>query len=424
MKNLISCFFLLFVALKGYAQISPEKWRADIEFLRVELPAKHVDLFSKISNKDFEKDLRTLSENLAGQSDLQIGLQLQAILSKAGDSHTRLELRPLMLKELPIPFGLGWYADGLYVSGTVKRFEQTLSKKVLKINGFTVKDALEKMGVFVGQDNEFTLRKDALPWFRFPTAIRLAGLGATDTLELLLENPDGQPETRKVYPLDISSRADMMPAKVQQQSKRDIRWQPTQSIFSMQWLAEDSVLYVQYNRCLSREMSLAMGDSAGAQTYPPFQPLSDSVVAFVQRTPGAKLFFDIRFNGGGGANDGINFAKRLAEIPTLNRKEKLFVAINLYTSSAAVQVATVFSQLTRATLLGDPPAMPSNHFGEARSFTLPNSGLVVFYSTKFMRMVKGNPAFLQPDVLLEMKYEDFRLGRDPVLDYVRRFGSD
>ncbi|HNL38917.1 MAG TPA: hypothetical protein PKH43_07285, partial [Saprospiraceae bacterium] len=210
------------------------------------------------------------------------------------------------------------------------------------------------------------------------------------------------------------------PAQIQPKDP-DLRWQPLQYLFFVNWLEPEKVVYVQYNRCASREMALASGDSLMAEQLPPFQPLADSIIFLMRQHPDAKLFFDLRFNNGGAAADGVNFAKRISELPDINTKDRLFVAVNLYTFSSAVQIATVFQNGTKATLIGDAPAEKPNHYGEVRSFTLPNSRLKVVHSTRFMQIMDGNPSALEPDKVIEPSFDDFRNGRDPVLNYVRKY---
>lgn len=417
MKNLILAL-LFFAVGKISAQLTPEQWRADLQYLGAELPRRHPDFFKNHREADFRRDLKALSDNLAGRSDLEIALAAQSLVARAADAHTRIDLKPVLQSQKPIPIGLGWYADGVYVSGTVKGFEKILGKKILKVNGLEIGQVAERLGRFVPRENDFALRKDVWQFLRFPEACRLAGIANSDTLELLLETAPGQTETRRIFPLDLNNPRDMQPASFQP-SDPDLCWQPPQGPFTAEWLATDSILYLRYYRCLSSEMSLAAGDSVSASRLPEFGPFADSLIAFMARRPGARLFIDLRFNSGGGASDGIGLARRIAEIPALNRPDRLFVATNLYTFSSAVQIGAFFGEKTNATLVGEPTAERPNHFGEVRSFGLPNSQLTVYYSTKFMRMVPGDPATLQPDVLIDMRFEDFRQGKDPVLDYVR-----
>lgn len=418
--NILALLIASFYQIDAQPTLSPERWKADLDLLRTELPARHPSLYEHWSKKDFERRLADLSENVGHLTDAQIAIELQAVLAQAGDAHTRIDLMPILQREPVIPIGFGYYAGGIYISGTVKKFEKALGKKVLKVNDLDAEAVLKKAGRYVAQENPYTNRRDALQYLRFPTTFRLAGISADDTLRLLVEDRAGKRETVRVFPLDVTKRTDaMMPASISPESP-DLRWQPSGQLFTSQWLPADSTLYVRYDRCLSKEMALAAGDSVSAQRLPPFQPFADSIVALVQRTPGAKLLFDLRFNAGGDASDAASLARRLAAIPGINRKDKLFVGINFYTASAAIQAAALFHELTQATLLGEPTAQRPNHYGEVRSLRLPNSGLNVLYPTKFMRVTKGNPDTLAPDQLLEVRFDDFRQGKDPVLDFVRK----
>ncbi|MEI6408418.1 MAG: hypothetical protein WCR52_03475 [Bacteroidota bacterium] len=413
---------LLLVAIGGNAaaQTAPEKWRADLEIIRKEIPTRHPDLFKYTSKKKFEQALKDIADNLGGKADMQIALEIQSALSLAVDQNTHLELTPMLMSENPIPYGLGYYADGLYVSGTVKRFEKAVGKKVLKINGIDTKEALEKISRYIATENKFCVYKEGLNYLRFPVAFRQAGISTTDTLNLTLENKTtGKPETVKLFPIDINNRKEMVPTQIQQE-KRDIRWQPAKGFFTEQWLASDSVYYLQINRCASSEMALTAGDSASAQQLPPFKPFEDAVIAFLQSNPNAKVLIDLRFNPGGGGGDGVRLAQRISEIPTANRSGKLFVAVNLYTSAAAIQVAAAFRTKTKAALIGETPAGRPNQFGDNRAFTLPNSRIQIWYPTTFKQTVKGNPDTLELDTPIPLNFEDFRKGKDPVLDYVRK----
>ncbi|MBL7805785.1 MAG: hypothetical protein JNL02_18725 [Saprospiraceae bacterium] len=418
MRQLVFVLFFLVPAF-CMAQLTPEQWRADLEYLRTTLPAKHPGFAQKPFSDRFQNSLTELEAGLAGRNDLDIALDLQAILSASGDAHTRVDLLPMLQKIYPVPLGLGWYADGIYVSGTTKRYKAILGKKIVRINGLDTETALQKTGRFVAMENDQAVFKDGLQWFRFPAAFRQAGVSNSDTLAITYEDQPGKLQTIKVFPINPANQTDMQPAQIVPK-ENDLRWRPLQYLFFLEYLESDKVLYVQYNRCISREMTLARGDTANAMQLPAFQPFADSILYLMRQHPEARLVFDLRFNPGGGASDGIEFARRIAEIPEINRKDRLFVAVNLYTFSSAVQIAAVFDEHTNATLIGDQPAERPNHYGEVRSFRLPNSGLEIVHSSRFMRIVEKNGKALDIDQKITPSFDDFKNGKDPVLDFVRK----
>jgi hypothetical protein len=166
-------------------------------------------------------------------------------------------------------------------------------------------------------------------------------------------------------------------------------------------------------------MQLAQGDSLGASQLPPFQPLADSVVTLLNQHPGARFFFDLRFNNQGIPADGIALAQRLAAMPFANLPNRLYVAVNRFTAGAAVEIAATFQAQTNATLIGEVPPQRPNHFGDPRDLILPNSRIQVFYGSRAVKAVADNPATLRLAVPIPLPFEAFRDGRDPVLDYVR-----
>lgn len=413
---------LLLWTVWGHAQsrITVDNWRQDIDSLQRQLPAVHPNFFATYPRKDFEQDLSNLKARLGGKSDFQIGLELQTIVAKAGDAQTRLDLTELLVHQKVIPFALSVWSGDLYVSATIHRYEKISGAKILKINDLTVKEALTKMGRFVGQENEYTSLRDALTWFRFPEALRMAGVSTTDTLTLLVESKAGQQELVKVAALDPAkppTRTDNAPVVVQPQ-RPDLRWQPAQAFFSQQWLPKDSVLYVQYNRCLSSEALLAIGDSMTAAQYPSFRVFADSMFAFMAKTPYAKVLIDLRYNPGGDPSDGLVLAQRIAALPKARRPAQLLVATNLFTQGAAVEVAASLAS-AGVKLIGEPSGTRPNHYDGIRQFMLPNSHLPVQFGMQYRQVQKGKSNVLAPKVLIPTTFMQYRNGRDPVLDYVR-----
>ena len=57
-------------------------------------------------------------------------------------------------------------------------------------------------------------------------------------------------------------------------------------------------------------------------------------------------------------------------------------------------------------------------YGEVLTFTLPNSGLSITYSTRYFRTQDQDTPSLLPDVAVTISAADFFAGRDPVLDAV------
>jgi|SRR5882762_10866047 len=106
----------------------------------------------------------------------------------------------------------------------------------------------------------------------------------------------------------------------------------------------------------------------------------------------------------------------------LNRKGHLFVLIGVNTFSAAMSNATQFRAHTEAILVGEPIGETPNSYPEAREMHLPNSQLVVRYSTKYDQFLESGENIVRPDQEVITSWDDHRAGRDPVLDWALSYG--
>jgi hypothetical protein len=77
--------------------------------------------------------------------------------------------------------------------------------------------------------------------------------------------------------------------------------------------------------------------------------------------------------------------------------------------------------MTNAILVGESIGERPNTFQEPREFTLPNSRLVVRYSTHFYRFGKGDENLIRPDKQIVQSWADYKVGRDNALDWIREY---
>jgi len=83
--------------------------------------------------------------------------------------------------------------------------------------------------------------------------------------------------------------------------------------------------------------------------------------------------------------------------------------------------AAQFRERTAAILVGDPIGERPNSYQEAREMRLPNSKLLVRYSTQYYEFVKGGENAIRPDQLIPTDWETYKAGRDPVLEWVLQY---
>jgi hypothetical protein len=82
--------------------------------------------------------------------------------------------------------------------------------------------------------------------------------------------------------------------------------------------------------------------------------------------------------------------------------------------------AAQFRLMTNATLVGEPIGERPNSYQEPREFTLPNSRLVVRYSTRFYQFSDGKDNVIAPDKEITTSWSDYKAGQDPALEWILR----
>ena len=81
--------------------------------------------------------------------------------------------------------------------------------------------------------------------------------------------------------------------------------------------------------------------------------------------------------------------------------------------------AIELKRTTNATFVGEPTGGNINHFGEIKSFELPNLNMRVTYSTKYWENWIGHNGALMPDVPVMHSLANFLNNNDEALDYIQ-----
>ena len=90
MKNVILLTFL-FACLTAFSKSDENiDWSSDIEYIKVELPKNHYNLYMVKSEQDFFTGLDDISKIQNQLSDFEVAVKLQQLIATFGDSHTTL----------------------------------------------------------------------------------------------------------------------------------------------------------------------------------------------------------------------------------------------------------------------------------------------------------------------------------------------
>ncbi|MBU1579039.1 MAG: hypothetical protein KJ754_06395, partial [Bacteroidetes bacterium] len=122
MKRLI--FVILAVVLLGCNKddeiLNNQDWIEDIDYIQQELPQKHPNLFFKITEEVFNREIDELKSKVPHLTENQILVELMKIFSHLGDSHTGILNSDNLdfFTKSPVKFEV--FNDGIYITDIIE----------------------------------------------------------------------------------------------------------------------------------------------------------------------------------------------------------------------------------------------------------------------------------------------------------------
>jgi len=407
--SFVLAFFLLLSAGAGsyttasHFQDKPahEKWAADVDILVEKLPELHKNLFFKVSQEEFSAMAAQFKQRLPQLNEDEFQVGLSRLVAAVGDSHT--SLRPRITHAFPLM--LYWFKEGIYVINTLPEYKEILYGRIVKVHNQPIEEVIKAYKEMIPHENKAQL-ENIIPMI-MASAQHLHGLNIIrdkNTMELTVENEQGKPVTveMKAIPfvgafkgvVDMSYSED---DPLYRKNRGQFYW--------FEVLEDEKTVYFKYNSCQN-------------QPSEPFDEFSHKLLSAIQNNPVDTLVIDLRNNSGGDSGIMNPFIKELEKNQKINREGSLFVIIGRQTFSSAILNALDLKNKTKAILVGEPTGGKPNHFGEIKTLKLPNTHMVVTYSTKYFTHAQEDTPSLMPDIQVELSFRDYREKQDPFLEAV------
>lgn len=382
----------------GAPTLSKGQWRGDLQYLARELPKRHKNLFHTVSREQFERAVAELDTAIPSLEDHQIIVRMLQITAMIGDAHTYVHL-PQTFKLYPV--SLYWFGNDLRVVRAAPENRQALGAKVVKVGGMNISDVQTRLLKVLSQsENEWFVLNNSPGYMARPEVLQTLGIVPNASrAAFTFEDEQGKQFTLDLTPvvLDAGLNSLWLKAATSEPLSRQQQKEP----FWFTYLPDSQTVYVNFKGY----------DSLSENARKLFQ--------FVDGNPTKRLVIDMRQNGGG------DFTKvRSSLLPAIkqrlpiNQKGHLFVIIGRRTFSAAMTNAIDFRKETNAILVGEPAGERPNSYQENDEMKLPNSGLVVSYSTKYYKFLDEDAPAVMPDKRIDPNWLDFKAGRDPVMDWI------
>ena len=383
--------------------LDKEQWRNDLHFFAREMPRRHMNLFHSMSREEFERAVGELEEAIPSLEDHQIVVRLQQIAARVGDGHTGVHL-PSWFQLYPLV--LHWFGGELRVTAATKEYERALGARIVGIGDLPIAEVevrIRSCFPSAEAENEWYALSTSPAFINRPEVLHALGVVADPAqARFTFEDDQGAKFTLELKPIAMPPvvRGNVaIPGMLPVAAPPLFRQKPAERFWFD--VLPDSTVYVSWRGY----------DGLGDQARKLFRVLDSH--------PVKRVVIDLRQNGGGDFKVGRKHViQPIRQRAALNQKGRLFVIVGRRTYSAALANAVDFRKDTNAILVGEPIGERPNSFSENDELTLPNSRLVVSYSTRYYKFVDEDVPAVLPDVRIDPKWLDWRAGRDPVMDWI------
>ena len=412
MRRLVSLLLALLLVLSVPAYATGEDIAAqrqeDLDTLYEILKESHPNLFANTSEEAFLAKKAEIESRLASVDDATFALDLQSLVAMVGDSHTAINISSVLSSGNLFPVSIRWFDGAWVVSGLPEGEAAYLGWTIETLNDQTMEQVCEKLGNLLSSDNPIKLRRQVRQCIASAEVLAYTGVvDAGEDLRLGLAGPDGEQAEVVLPPLSAADTA-AWPQIVQLSSLRQET--PATAAQDRYYFSLDlgSAYYIQFNTC-QEDPELPM-DTFAAQVA------KDLAAKDYER-----VLIDLRNNGGGSDGVLVPILMLLAPMVRSGAVEVWGLVGETTFSSAAINAMEIREM--GGYLAGEATSGSVDHFGSVSAFRLPNTGIQVQFSTKYITLADylecawglGVTA-IQPDWEVPQTLEDYLAGRDTVVD--------
>ena len=385
------------VPAKALNPVSKAQWAEDIDYFAKKLVDKHANAFHFTTKEKFYKAIDDLKKDLPDLKDEQVVVRLLQITSSVGDGHTAVHLP----SNFPIyPIALFCFGKEMYVTRATQQYEQLCGKKLVKIDGHTLDEINQKLSsVITSNENDWFVMSVRAQMISVPDILHTLGIiSFADKAKFTFSDEENSPIEIELQPFFQDGKKQWVSAVKQEPMFR----QRTNENFWFTYLEDINAVYLNF------------------RGYDDLAKNTNSLFDFVNEKKATRLIVDLRQNGGGDFKKGRRqLVSPIQKNTTLNQKGNLFVITGRRTFSAAMVNSIDFKKETNAIIIGEPPGEKPNSYSENDEMKLPNSGLIISYSTKYYKFLDVDVPAFEPDIRVDPNWKDFSAGVDPVLAKIK-----
>lgn len=378
----------LFVIAIRNTNISTDQWREDVLYLKKELASKHINIYFNISEGEYNEAFDKLLEDIPGLKSDEIVIRLLENISLIRDSHTNL-LNFQIGTDLIYPVELYRFKDGYYVVNADEENKDLIGSKLIAINDINIESVEESISKIIPHENKYWMYRNMPSYISDPRVLQYFNVISDYKSNFSFIGYDG-----KLYKVDLQAK-----------KENDIQFVQIDKSESEIDLASDEY------RLFEKEKTLYMNVFENKQ-------LSYDINAILNKEQNKNvenLIIDLRNHSGGSFAPYSKLVTSIKNNDKINKKGHIFIIIGRNTFSSGLLLALDLKKNTNAIFYGEPTGGRPEHYGDIRNIKLPNSKIVVTYSTKHFNSDNYKTDSLYPDIKVDLTINDMLNGVDPVI---------
>lgn len=386
---------LLFAGIKPFITISSkntnltsEEWTYDLNYLKEKLPKKHTNPFFNITQDQFNSSIDKIIEDVPNLNSDEIQVKINEAISSIGDAHTKL-INFDNPNSSSYPIELYWFQDGYYIINTSEEYKNLIGKKIISINNKDISEIVSKLNASVCNDNLSNVQCQIPSLISNPVVLKAYKIIDNDTCTFELSDKDNKTkDSIALTPSKLNS------IKFVEDSSDRISLIKSCNLSKLEYIDSENAVYLRFDTCKL------------------FNKIFSDALDKINTTKAKSFIIDIR-NNGGGNSAGVDTLLELCK--SIQNDIKIYVIIGRNTFSSAIIYADNLKNQINCTFYGEPTSGSPNHYGEVRKLTLPNSKLIVQYSTKYFNFIDTTEKSFLPDVYVNLSIDDYLNNSDAVL---------
>ena len=392
--------------------------RADLAYLVEELKRWHPNPFLDEGEASFMARVRAIDDRAGTLTDAGFMVAVMELMGhRDRDGHSgawamaqtgeRLHAWPIWLWEFP---------DGLRVVSAREPDSDLIGARLVGVGDVSVDEARDAVAPLVPRDNDSNLRANLPMYLTVPEIMDELRLREPGGPGLTFELVDGSMRELTSEPLAMPAFFEWVtaaygtgyPTGLPPDDDGPQHLRNRELAFWSEQLTDPPGLYGAYN-----EVRSANGEG---QTI---SGLGFDIRQAADHEPNQPFVIDMR-NNPGGDNTTFRPLRDAVEAMARARPGRVSIIAGRSTFSAAGNFITdllVGPERANMRLVGEAPGGGLNIYGDVRVVTLPSSKIVVLVSEDYhLRARDDERLALPPDIAVEVTWEDYAAGRDPVLE--------